>query len=50
MTLVLRPRGRGNWKTVLLQVKGWRAESLLVRRGQTIELGGIVFRIVEVGL
>lgn len=49
MTLVLRPVGRGNWGTVLLEISGRRAPPpLYFQRGQRIPMGGTVFRIVEV--
>lgn len=48
MTLILRPRGRGNWTTLVLRVEGDRAAPILVRRGQLIPLGGVTYRIVEV--
>lgn len=46
--LVLRPKGRGNWSPLQLSVTGRRVSPLLVRVGQTITLGGVVFRICEV--
>ena len=48
MTLVLKPRGRGNWKPVLMTLAGERAAPLLLRAGMFLELGGIVFRITKV--
>jgi hypothetical protein len=48
MTLILKPRGRGNWGTVVLQVHGQRAAPLLVRVGDPIVLGGVTFKITEV--
>lgn len=50
MILLLRPRGRGNWAPVRMEIKGRRLESLLVRRGQTFELGGVLWRIAGVWL
>jgi hypothetical protein len=46
--LILRPQGRGNWSVLRLTVNGPRASPLLVCKGQTINLGGVVFRICEV--
>ena len=46
--LILRPKGRGNWSTLQVTVTGQRASPLLVRKGHTITLGGVVFRICEV--
>lgn len=48
MTLVLKPQGRGNWTPLLMAVEGKRAAPLLVRVGQLLPLGGVVFRIAEV--
>lgn len=48
MTLVLKPRGRGNWSSITLEVKGARALPLLIQRGQTLTLGGLVWRICKV--
>lgn len=48
MTLLLRPVGRGNWRPLTIAITGQRAAPLLVRRGHRFELGGIVFRVVEV--
>ena len=47
--LVLKPIGRGNWATVLLEVKGRRAPlPLEFALGQRVVLAGQTFRIVEV--
>ncbi len=46
--LVLRPKGRGNWRTLTVSIKGDRASPLLIRRGQEITLGGVTFRISKV--
>lgn len=48
MILVLRPVGRGNWKTVTIRVEGGRASPILVSRNDRIALGGITFRVVQV--
>lgn len=48
MTLILRPRGRGNWKPCTLVVTGPRAQSLFVQRGQFLFFGGVHWRIAEV--
>lgn len=48
MTLILKPKGRGKWNTVVLHVHGQRAAPLLVRVGDPVTLAGVVFRIVEV--
>lgn len=47
--LVLRPVGRGNWGTVILQVTGRRAPlPMELLREHRVVLAGQVFRIVEV--
>jgi hypothetical protein len=46
--LVLRPKGRGNWAPVFVSLEDQRISSLLIRRGQEITLGGIVWRIAKV--
>lgn len=48
MTLLLRPRGRGNWTPVTLVVTGRRAQSLFIQRGQLLFFGGVHWRIAEV--
>jgi hypothetical protein len=48
VTLTLKPKGRGRWRTVTMQVVGSRAQPLLVKAGELITLGGIVFRICKV--
>ena len=46
--LILRPQGRGNWAPVVMAIEGARAAPLLVKAGQLITLGGIVWRISKV--
>lgn len=48
MTIVLRPVGRGNWRTTIIRVEGDRASPILVARNDSITLGGVTFRVVEV--
>lgn len=48
MTLTLKPAGRGNWAHVTVTLDGKRATPLLFRVGQTLALGGIVFRICSI--
>ena len=49
--LILRPRGRGNWRTSELVIQGQgRFTPLLFQVGQLLSLGGIVFRIVGIKL
>jgi hypothetical protein len=57
--LVLRPKGRGNWSPVTLQISdhttlprlmfnSGHGAPLLVRVGSTIHIGGVMFRVCEV--
>ena len=46
--IVLKPKGRGNWTSVLMSLDGARVSPLLIRVGQTFTLGGVVWRICEV--
>lgn len=46
--LICKPRGRGNWKSIVVAVEGERASPLLVRAGQLFTLGGVIFRICKV--
>lgn len=48
MTLTLKPIGRGNWTTITMIVTGDRASPLLVKIGDRITIGGVVFRITEI--
>lgn len=47
MTIVLKPKGRGNWSSMTMQLAGERG-GLLIRAGQLLTLGGVVWRIVSV--
>ena len=46
--VVLKPKGRGNWKTSTMHIEGAHQLPMLVAVGQTITIGGVVFRICEV--
>ncbi len=46
--LILKPRGRGNWRTSTLRIEGAHQLPLMVAVGQLITIGGVVFRICEV--
>lgn len=46
--LILRPTGRGNWKTAQLCVDGDRAQPLLVKVGDKFTLAGVTWRVVKV--
>lgn len=47
MTLILKPRGRGNWRPMTMRLDGERG-GLLIRVGQTLFLGGLTWRIAKV--
>lgn len=47
MTLVLKPRGRGNWRSMTMVLEGERG-GLFIRAGQLIFLGGVHWRIARV--
>lgn len=46
--LILKPKGRGNWTSIVLAVEGKRLSPLLIRVGQLIPLGGVTWRICKV--
>jgi hypothetical protein len=50
--LIVKPKGRGNWKPMRVTFEGKHAQALsgqiVLRRGSTFELGGIVWRVCEV--
>lgn len=48
MTLILKPKGRGNWTPLVVTIQGERATPLLINRGQTLQLGGVTYRIHKV--
>jgi hypothetical protein len=48
LTLSLKPKGRGRWTPVTLSIESPRAAPLLVRAGQLLTLGGVVWRICKV--
>jgi len=49
MTLTLKPCGRGNWKTVLLEFKGDREVlPMFFYVGDLIPMGGVTYRIYAV--
>lgn len=48
VTLTLKPAGRGNWAPITMTIKGQRAAPLLVNPGDTLKIGGVVYRITEV--
>lgn len=46
--LILKPKGRGNWRALRVTIDGVHLSPLLVRVGQLVPLGGVVFRVCEV--
>lgn len=48
MTLVLKPAGSGNWRPIVVSVEDQRASPLLVKVGDPVTLGGIVFKVTAV--
>lgn len=46
--LFLKPKGRGNWKQLVLAIEGAHLPFLTVRAGDLVQLGGITFRICRV--
>ena len=48
MTLMLKPRGRGNWSVVTMQVDSRRLPPMLVQAGQLFFFGGVTWRVCKV--
>lgn len=46
--LILRPTGRGNWRTAQLSIDTDRAQPLLVKVGDRFPLAGLMWRVVKV--
>jgi hypothetical protein len=46
--IILKPVGRGNWRTVEMQVTGAHVPVMLVKRGDRITLAGVAFRVCRV--
>lgn len=46
--LLLKPQGRGNWAPIVMAIEGQRAAPLLVKVGDQVTLGGIVFKVSKV--
>lgn len=46
--LVLKPRGRGNWKKLYLVVSGSHLPTMTVKPGDLVPLGGVTFRVCRV--
>lgn len=47
MTLICRPKGRGNWAVVIIKLT-LPPDLFRVKRGQIIPLGDLQLRVVEV--
>jgi hypothetical protein len=47
MTLILKPRGRGNWAALTVTIKGKHIAPLNVAVGALLTIGGIVFRVCK---
>jgi hypothetical protein len=48
VTLVLKPKGPGNWAVTLLTLEGRCFRAFKVRAGDTFPLGGVLWRVCEV--
>ncbi|HET8744296.1 MAG TPA: hypothetical protein VFM98_01735 [Ramlibacter sp.] len=46
--MILKPKGRGNWRSLRMEVTGAHLPFLTVKAGDLVPLGGVVFRIVKV--
>lgn len=47
MTLLCRPRGRGNWRVIEIAINR-AADLFTVKRGDVFHLGTLVLRVVEI--
>ena len=48
MTVVLKPKGKGNWASVTMRIDGRHVTPLSMRVGQLLTIGGVVFRVCKV--
>ena len=48
MRLIVKPAGRGNWRTESIDLAGPWVTPMSVRVGQRLDLGGVRFRIAAV--
>lgn len=48
MTLILKPKGPGNWRPIVMAIDDQRASPLLVKVGDPVTIGGIVFKVSAV--
>ena len=46
--LILKPKGRGNWRSSTVTISGAHHLPIMVEVGHLITIGGVVFRICEV--
>ena len=48
MTLICKPRGRGNWASLRLQYTGPQLAPFTARVGELFTLAGVCWRVCEV--
>lgn len=48
MMIILRPIGRGNWRTAQLSIESDRVQPMLVRVGDQFPFAGVIWRVVRV--
>lgn len=48
MTLLAKPQGRGNWRPLTIKLDGPLLGAIVIRPGERITLGGVIYRICEV--
>ena len=48
VTVILKPPGRGNWSSMVLEYQGPRLLPMLVAVGDLVTLAGVLFRVCEV--
>ena len=48
MTLLCRPKGRGNWTVIPVVLPGTHADFFAFRPGMTLTIGARVLRVVEI--
>jgi len=48
VTLILRPKGPGNWRPIIVKFDDQRASPLLVKVGDPVSIGGIEFKVSKV--
>lgn len=48
MTLLCRPKGRGNWTVIPMVLPTTHADFFAFRKGMTVTIGARVLRVVEI--